>query len=610
MDQFKAFKSNFGWLTTVLFIFNLQAHAQTVFSFDNFDGFENPGKTWNIVGEARADIHETGQLRISKGSGILANVPTQKNKGEDLYTKASYGDMDLELDFLMAKGANSGIYLQGMYEIQLLDSWGKATPGSGDNGGIYERWDDSRPTGQQGYQGYAPRQNASKAPGLWQNLKVSFQAPKFDVNNNKVENAKIISVVLNGVTIHEEVELFGPTRGAMATEEMARGPVRIQGDHGAVAFRNLKITSYDNPKPVLSDIAFDLYKGRFEKVPDFSQLTADRSGQIDRLTANIRGADEQFLIRYKGNLEVEIDGKFRFNLSVPGGAGSLAVGDEQVIAASMGNLSGELQLTAGKYPVEILYAKVQDWIQPGIALEVSGPGIRPFQLSDGAFSSSTGPDPILVDPNERPVLRSFMDIPDGPRITHAVSVGSPEKVHYSYDMDWGNLVQVWRGDFLNATPMWNSRGDGSSRPLGSVTYFGNPALSLAHLQTIEQPWPTDTLGSNYKVRGYKILSNGHHLQFTFESYGANVSDELEILADGQGIKRVLTIENAKANTFVRLAQDGQIKDLGEGLFVIGDQSFYIQLGETNQAKPEIRSIDGRMELLVPARENMEYLLLF
>lgn len=610
MIKFNSCKQICGWLSASIFIFSLQVQAQTVFSLDNMDGFEKPGKTWAIVGDAQADIQQTGQLAVSKGQGILANVPSQKNKGQDLYTKASYGDMDLEVDYLVAKGSNSGIYLQGMYEIQILDSWGKTIPSSGDNGGIYERWDDSKPDGQQGYQGYAPRQNASMAPGLWQNLKVSFQAARFDAQNNKIKNAKILSVVLNGVMIHEDVELFGPTRGAMAAKEMARGPIRIQGDHGAVAFRNLKITAFDSPLPALKDISYELYKGRFEKVPDFSELTPERKGQMEKLTANIRGADEQFLIRYKGFLEVESEGNFKFNLSAPGGAGSLSVGDKQVIAASMGNLSGELQLAAGRHPIEILYAKVQDWVQPGIGLEVSGPGIRPVQLSDKTFTSSSGPDPILVDPKDRPVLRSFMDIPDGPRVTHAVSVGSPYKVNYTYDMDQGNLVQVWKGDFLNATPMWNSRGDGSSRPMGAITRFGIPALPIARLQTLEQSWPADTLGTGYKVHGYRILSNDHHLQFMFEGYGTEVADELEILADGHGLKRVLSIQDPGDNTYVRLAHGDQIADLGEGLFVIGDKSYYLQLNDFGQLNPEIRSIDGKMELLIPARENIEYFLLF
>jgi hypothetical protein len=95
---------------------------------------------------------------------------------------------------------------------------------------------------------YAPRQNASRAPGLWQHLKISFQAPRFDRDGNKTEPAKMLRVELNGVLVHENVELSGPTRGGIG-DEKATGPLRIQGDHGAVAFRNIKVTDFGMSRP-------------------------------------------------------------------------------------------------------------------------------------------------------------------------------------------------------------------------------------------------------------------------------------------------------------------------------------------------------------------------
>jgi hypothetical protein len=599
------------WLTGVLTVLMVTgSYGQETFTFQNLDGFEKPGKTWGIAGDVRADLEEAGLLTSTKGTGILVNIPTKKNKGEDLYSKASYGDMDLEVEYLLAKGSNSGIYLQGMYEIQLLDSWGVTNPRAGDNGGIYERWDDTQPDGQKGYQGYAPRQNPSKAPGLWQKLKVVFQAPRFDEAGNKVQNAKMLSVTLNGVTIHENVELFGPTRGAMSEKEVARGPLRIQGDHGAVAFKNLTITPYDAAQPQISELNFEVYEGRFESIPDFSLFTPLRIGTQERLSANVRTGSNQFLLRYQGKLEVVEPGEYQLNLLSAGGAGRLRLGGKEIIPASMGRGSGKANLSAGPHDFELLYAKLQDWVPSGLGLSISGPGLRETQLTDFSTKGGNAADPILVDPKERPVLRSFMDLPGQSRVTHAVSVGSTHKVHYTYDLDYGNMVQVWRGEFLDATPMWNSRGDGSSRPLGSVTSFGKPSFTLGKLSSENDAWAEDSTGTHFTTKGYKILSNDHHLVFLYEAFGVGVEDELEILENGQGIKRSLTVNQEKEGLYWRLAVAGAIKDLGNGLFQVGDKSYFVKVENSQAAGPMIRNNGGQSELLVPAKDNIVYKLLF
>lgn len=612
MIQFKPFVSKMPGILLLVFsiILRYPGVAQNAVSFDDLAAFENPGKTWSVAGDVKADLFKEGQLTVSKGNGVLVNLPTEKNNGQDLYTKASFGDLDMEVEYLVAEGSNSGIYLQGMYEIQILDSWGIKIPRAGDNGGIYERWDDSKPEAQKGYQGYAPRQNASRAPGLWQKLKVSFQAPRFDDDGDKIENARILSVELNGVIIHEDVELFGPTRGAMAGQEMSRGPIRIQGDHGAVAFRNLQLTPFDNAAPELKELTYDMYKGRFEALPDFSSLKAEKSGDLESLTASISGSTDQFLIRYRGQLEIQEGGSYSFNFSFPGGAGVLSIGGEQVFGPSVGNVAGEVSLDRGIHPLELVYSKVQDWVDPLLTAEMAGPGIRPVLLSDRSFVGSRGPDPILINPDERPVLRSFMDLPGGYRMTHAVSVASPDNVHYTYDMDYGNLIQVWKGEFLNATPMWYSRGDGSSRPMGTLLYLGSPAFSLAQLSSKEQAWPTDTLGSGYKINGYRVLAEEHELEFSYELFGSAVDDKLEVVSGGKGLKRTLNVGGSLEKRYVRLAAADKIEDLGKGLYLVGEKAYYLQLDEESQSVRILRDNNGQWELLVPVRENMDYVLWF
>src|SRR5689334_7886872 len=125
--------------------------AQSNVSLTDFSFFHEAGSSWKIVNDVRADLVTNGLLTTSKGTGILVNLPDKKNPGKDLITEKQFGDLDLELDYLIAKGSNSGIYLQGRYEVQLFDSWSVVSPRAGDNGGIYERWDETRPAGQKGY---------------------------------------------------------------------------------------------------------------------------------------------------------------------------------------------------------------------------------------------------------------------------------------------------------------------------------------------------------------------------------------------------------------------------------------------------------------------------
>ena len=196
----KIYNALFIAFTAMGFCGSNDAGAQAVKSQANavlltdLSAFAAPPKNWQLAGNVSTGLDKTNQLSKEKGTGTLVNDVDEKNPGHDLFFNLQHGDIDLQMDFMMAKSSNSGIYLQGRYEIQLSDSWGTVNPRSSDNGGIYERWDDSKPDGQKGYEGHAPRQNVSRAPGLWQHIRISFQAPRFNDKGMKTTNAKILSI--------------------------------------------------------------------------------------------------------------------------------------------------------------------------------------------------------------------------------------------------------------------------------------------------------------------------------------------------------------------------------------------------------------------------------
>lgn len=199
------------------------------FNGKDLTGWKLKGKAeksqWK-VGSATMDEKNPGQLVYSPEGTQLVNAG---KGGIDVYSEAKFGDCRIEVEVMVPKGSNSGIYVMGEYEVQILDSWGRAKVGPGDIGGLYGA--------------AAPRTNAAKKPGEWQSFVIDFQAPRFGADGKKTSNAKFLKMVLNGETIHENVEMKGPTPSGVTGKEAATGPIMFQGDHGPVVYRNLRITA-------------------------------------------------------------------------------------------------------------------------------------------------------------------------------------------------------------------------------------------------------------------------------------------------------------------------------------------------------------------------------
>jgi hypothetical protein len=583
------------------FLDNHLLFAQDISELNNLSKFKPNSGTWHEAGWAMADINLPNVIKFEKGEGLLVNQPTKKNNGQDLVSFEEFADIDLEMEIMVAPKSNSGVYLMGQYEVQILDSWGKTTARAGDMGGIYERWDDSKPEGQKGYQGYAPRQNVSRAPGIWQNLKVSFQAPKFDESGQKTENAKFLSVHLNGVLIHENLEVFGPTRGSLYPNDIPKGPIRIQGDHGAVAFRNIKVTRYDSPEPIISNLKYEVYMGSFLQEPEYSALTAESKGQVNNLQEPIQTPAGPNLIRYSGDFILSESGEYTIHMLVSSGTGLLKINGRQLTEMGEEYQGAKVTLEKGTYPIEILVSKTNDWSDPGLDLVIEGQALRgQVILSKNITRPIDYGNPILVDENKTPILRSFVDLPGGIRLTHAISVSSHQKVHYSYDLNKGQIAQVWRGDFLDATPMWHNRGNGVSVPLGAVIYINNPEKNV-----IEKEFQSS---SKFKPQGYQIKNGG--VEFHFENLGLKFKDFISGREDGKGLDRSLTAEGSTANKRYSIASGKDIRIVNEGLFWIVDQGYYIQIDPKSPSSPGIESSSDGQQLMVSISQPIRYSLLF
>jgi hypothetical protein len=194
---------------------------------------------WRHVGDIRLAPKNHRLLQeIGGRGGIIMNGKTGRTK--NIISKIEHGDVEAHIEFLVAEKSNSGIYFMGRYEIQVLDSFGKDHIAVHDCGAIYQRWDPKRGKGKEGYEGHTPRVNASRKAGEWQSFDVIFRAPQFDKDGKKTRSAEFVKVVHNGAVIHENVKLTGPTRGGTFNDEKPTGPFMLQGDHGPVAYRNIR----------------------------------------------------------------------------------------------------------------------------------------------------------------------------------------------------------------------------------------------------------------------------------------------------------------------------------------------------------------------------------
>lgn len=144
-------------------------------------------------------------------NGILSS----KGAGANIVSDKTFNDFKLTAEFRYPAGSNSGIYLRGRYEVQIEDSSPDQHPDSHLFGGLY------------GF--LSPNEMAAIGPDVWQKVEITLIG-------------RLITVVANGKTIITREEIPGITGGALDSNEGEPGPVYLQGDHGEIQFRNIKIT--------------------------------------------------------------------------------------------------------------------------------------------------------------------------------------------------------------------------------------------------------------------------------------------------------------------------------------------------------------------------------
>jgi len=219
--------------------------------------------------------------------GAMESVP----KSGFVFSKEKFGDCQVHIEFaspVKPKGTgqgrgNSGVFLMGEFEIQVLDSFENETYSDGSAGSIY---------GQ-----YPPMVNASRGPGQWQTYDIIFRRPRFDDDGKVTEKAKI-TVLHNGVLIQDSSPIFGPTSWIQhhdykKMKGKTEGPLSLQ-DHGnPVRYRNIWVRKLPEARPK-PEKPYDEAKVELDKT-----AAAKLIGKYGRHKVVLDG--DSFVFRFNGN---------------------------------------------------------------------------------------------------------------------------------------------------------------------------------------------------------------------------------------------------------------------------------------------------------------------
>ena len=170
-----------------------------------FNGKDMAG--WHV---RKPDAHNAWKVE----DGVLKNVLGTGEHGVDLVTETTFKDFTVRYEYQVPDGSNSGFYLRGRHEIQILGDYKSGKVAKGGNGAIYNFKE--------------PSEFVSKPGGEWQTVEATIVGNK-------------ITVIQNGKKIHDAVECDKGTGGQLDNNVNEPGPVVLQGDHGSVSFRNIRI---------------------------------------------------------------------------------------------------------------------------------------------------------------------------------------------------------------------------------------------------------------------------------------------------------------------------------------------------------------------------------
>jgi hypothetical protein len=309
-----------------------------------------------------------------------------------------------------------------------------------------------------------PLTDAKRKEGLWQ--KVELVLSLTGINGIPV----IEKVILNDLLIHSNVLLPNLNNAA--------GKLSFTNQTGLVAFKGFEYIAFEKKQPIsIGNLTYTLEE-TYNSDRSFESKKQEKvGGKSTSLTFDIPNNFNKYILHYKGDMTVEKDAIYGFTLEHQG-TGKLLIDGEQVVGSGeylyRNPISGMKEIKAGKHSFEFIYHPIY-W-RPVFGVEVSGADFRPYGLNDPkTLPTRQLEGGIFIDnvESKAKTIRSFLNF-NGTKLTKVISVGTPEKIHYSFDLDNGSLLQVWKGKFADVTQMWHERGEPQLLyPSGLLTVLNN-----------------------------------------------------------------------------------------------------------------------------------------
>lgn len=522
------------------------------------------------------EISENGITTWESSSGIAKSLQ-------------SHRDLDFHLEMKLSPGSALEIRLQNAYPLTIF------AEASQEGHGVIS--------------GIAPARHAGRKPGLWQTLNLEFSAP---ISNESGQfPARIIRASLNGIPIHQNISL-------PATNTEGYGRLVLQAT-GNVSIRNVGVNNHDqndpgNPttvKPLIpaSTVTYDYFeKEGWDRLAVFNELTALSSGTaalIDISGHSQRESDYGLI--YTGTFTVPTAGSYVFLLTSDDGS-NLTI-DNELLIMNDGfhgpeTVSDTVTLDAGEHEAVIRF--FQGGGGASLRLDYTAPGLGTIPL----FSPEEGTVSIdnttyLLDPESEPIVqRGFLIFPpvqelsrgEAPnRITHGVSVGSPDGNHFAVDAAQGTLLMLWHGKFANMANMWEGRGEWQNlSPLGDlIARSGKPDFAM--LSGPKSLWP-DSVGESNSIltKGYGLDASGWPT-FDYNMGLATIQDGYH--TNEEGVVRTVSITGNEAPISHLIASGSSIENLGKGKYAIQGPGYLAQINTCEQCELFLRQTAAGQELV-------------